>query len=68
MQRLDTYPLLNPKVRRISMKSTSELMMGIEEELEDRWMLHIRNIGMKSVRARERDTSRLEDQTWTRSN
>ena len=68
MQRLETYPLLQPNAKRMSMKSTSELMIGIEVEVAERWTLHIKNRGIKSVLAKDSDTSRFADQIITRSN
>ena len=50
------------------MKSTSELMIGIEVEVAERWTLHIKNRGIKSVLAKDSDTSRFADQIITRSN
>lgn len=37
-----------------------------EGEEVDRWMLHIRKTGMKSVRAKERVSKRLSDQMTKR--
>lgn len=63
MQRLDTYPFENPKTRRISMYTKSELISGADAGTKgERWMLHIRNKGMNSVRARDMVRRRLADQ------
>jgi hypothetical protein len=44
----------------------SELMIGMEgSDVGDRWMLHIRNNGMKNVRASESVSNRLADQITT---
>lgn len=48
------------------MYNMSELMIGVEGGVKgDRWMLHIRKRGMKSVRASESINNRLADQMMT---
>jgi len=67
MQRLDTYPFENPKMSKMDMYRKSEFMIGDESgRVGFRWMLHMRNNGMKSVRARESVRSRFADQMTKR--
>ena len=61
-QRVDTYPFDNPNKPRMTMNSKSELIIGSYTVVADpRWMLHIKNNGMNSVRASDKARSRLAD-------
>lgn len=63
-QRLDTYPFDNPNKPRMTMNNKSELMIGSYTTVTGpRWMLHIKNNGMNSVRASDKARSRLADHT-----
>ena len=63
-QRLDTYPFDNPNKPRMTMNNKSELMIGSYTMVAGpRWMLHIKKIGMNSVRASDKARSRLPDHT-----
>ena len=51
------------------MNNKSELMIGSYTTVEDpRWMLHIKNNGMNSVRATDKTRSRLADHTSSLGN
>jgi len=66
IHRLETWPFENPNTSKMNMYRISELMMGDGGSVEERWMLHMRNRGMKSVRAKESVSSRLADQMTKR--
>jgi hypothetical protein len=69
MHKLEMYPFVHPKTNIMSMNTTSELIIGVEVEVDgDRCMLHKRNKGMKSVRAKERTRRRFADQILTIGN
>ena len=68
-QRLDTYPFDNPNKPRMTMNNKSELMIGSYTTVAGpRWMLHIKNNGMNSVRASDKTRSRLADHTSSLGN